>query len=77
MKYDGKVNRRKFLQLSSMATGSLMISGFANQAFGKEDKFPYKQMEALEGFPPGGGLDRGIRILAPVWEKSAMFEPFH
>jgi len=69
MKFDENVNRRKFLKISGMAAGGMMLPGLLDQAFGKEKKFPYKQMEALEGFPPGGGLDRGIRILAPAWEK--------
>ncbi len=64
-----RMNRRRFLQLSGIAAGGLMIPGLFSNAFAREEKFPGKQMEALLGFVPGGGTDQSVRLLMPTWDK--------
>jgi tripartite-type tricarboxylate transporter receptor subunit TctC len=50
-----------------LMVGLLIIS--ANVSFGWADEYPSRKITLLVGFPVGGQVDIGARMIKPFWEK--------
>lgn len=58
--------RRKFLT-SSLAAGAALGAGSVLPGRARAQEFSERRMEAIIPFSPGGGTDRSVRLVTPVW----------
>ncbi|MDF1608685.1 tripartite tricarboxylate transporter substrate-binding protein [Hoeflea sp. YIM 152468] len=61
-----ELTRRRFLRTSLAAgTAALPLAGLASQAHAQD--YPSRKLTAYIPFAPGGGTDRSVRLVTPVW----------
>ncbi len=62
------LNRRKFLQVGSVAVGATALAGCLGDD-DEEEEFPNRTLQLVNHYSEGGGLDQNFRELQPFWEE--------